>query len=124
MITRRRQLGDLAEEIANNYLNRLGQRTLVRNWTTGHLEVDIITLDAKGLHFVEVKARTLPSTADPLDHLTLAKQRNLALAASRYISQVWKGGDIEAFFDVVTVTFGGDTREVNYYPEAFFPVFF
>lgn len=124
MKTRRRQLGDLGEEIANNYLNTLGQRTLERNWTSGHLEVDIVTLDHRGLHFVEVKSRTAPCTADPLDNITYAKQRHLASAASKYLVRKWTGGEVEVFFDVVCVTFEGEDRTVAYYPEAFVPLYY
>lgn len=123
MVTVRRRLGDLAEEIANNYLNTLGHRTLARNWTVGHLEVDIITLDAVGLHFVEVKSRTVPLTADPLENITWSKQRNLASAASKFLARVWTGGEVEVFFDVVSVIFDGAKRTVAYYPKAFIPIY-
>ena len=84
MKTSRRALGDLGEDLACEYLKRAGHTVLHRNWTTGHLEIDIITRDSRGLHFVEVKSRVAPLTAEPLDNATTAKMARVAKAALRY----------------------------------------
>ena len=44
----RRELGNLGEELACEYLQRHGHTLLKRNWRSGHLEIDIITLDKDG----------------------------------------------------------------------------
>ena len=58
-------MGDLGEDLASRYLEQLGHTVLERNWRHSHLEIDLITLDAEGLHFVEVKSRTAPVSAAP-----------------------------------------------------------
>ena len=63
METARRRLGDLGEDQACSHLERLGHVVLERNWRHSHLEIDIITRDPEGLHFVEVKSRTAPVSA-------------------------------------------------------------
>jgi putative endonuclease len=36
----------------------MGHTILERNWRSGHLEIDIISFDKDGTHFVEVKTRS------------------------------------------------------------------
>lgn len=122
MKTSRRRLGDLGEDLACEYLKRAGQQILHRNWTSGHLEIDIITRDSKGLHFVEVKSRVAPLTADPLDNATGAKMAKVAKAALRYAAA--RSGNDELFFDIVTVVFHEGRTDISYYPQAYLPVYY
>lgn len=126
MKTSKRKLGDKGEEAAQEYLESLGQTVLERNWTSGHLEVDIITLDEGGLHFVEVKSRTAPISAQPQENITSLKQQRLCRAARKYVSTCAGGrfgGDVEILFDVVTVIFNEGEMEIEYYPQAFIPIY-
>lgn len=122
MATARRKLGDLGEQIACERLIALGMSVIERNWRSGHHEVDVIAADAAGLHFVEVKSRTAPVSADPLVGITASKKRSLTKAAREYLSDK-RCGDIEIFFDVMTVVFDGESVQVDYYPQAFIPVY-
>ena len=47
----RRDLGRIGEEIACDLLRKMGHRILERNYRNGHLEIDIISIDADGIHF-------------------------------------------------------------------------
>lgn len=119
-------MGRRGEDEAAEYLAGTGHTILERNWRNGRYEIDIITLAEDGLHFVEVKSRNVPSAAAPEDNITAAKRRSLVLAAERFLhSASRKGlpGDIEIFFDVITVGFAGGGRELNYYPGAFTPIY-
>ena len=120
MKTSKRKLGDLGEELACGFLNSLGQRVLERNWRTGHLEVDIIAASADGLHFVEVKSRTAPLSADPLSSVTLTKMKRMSAAALSYVRER-RMPQTEMFFDLITVVFNGGRAEINHYPQAFLP---
>jgi len=122
MKTSRRALGDLGEDLACEYLKRAGHTVLHRNWTTGHLEIDIITRDSRGLHFVEVKSRVAPLTAEPLDNATTAKMARVAKAALRYAAA--RSGMEEIFFDIVTVVFKEGRTDITYYPQAYLPVYY
>ena len=53
----RQKLGERGENVACRYLESMGHTILERNWRNGHLEIDIISVDPEGIHFVEVKAR-------------------------------------------------------------------
>ena len=93
-----------------------------RNWRSGHLEVDIITRAADGLHFVEVKSRVAPLMADPQDNVRRAKQQHIASAARRYIAAL-DAFDEEVWLDVVAVVFDGSKTEITYFPGAYTPIY-
>lgn len=118
----RKKLGDFGEEVACEKLTSLGLSVIERNWRSGHHEVDLIAVDRDGLHFVEVKSRTAPVSADPLVGITASKKRSLIKAAREYVLDR-NCGDIEIFFDVVTVVFEGESVQVEYFPQAFIPIY-
>ena len=121
MKTSRRRLGDLGEDAACEYLESAGHEILHRNLNVGHLEIDIISRDSMGLHFVEVKSRVAPLTADPKESATIKKMSRIARAALGYLAD--SGGDSEVFFDLVTVVFEGDKAEIAYYPQIYWPIY-
>ena len=70
----RRDIGRKGEDIACAFLEGLGHTILERNWRSGHLEVDIISLGQDGIHFVEVKTRRRNIQAPPQDNVDRTKQ--------------------------------------------------
>ena len=118
------QLGKRGEEEACRFLLNSGHEILDRNWRSGHLEIDIVTLDSAGVHFVEVKSRVAPVSADPLESVGWTKQGRIAAAAKAWLHSDRKKGlhDVEVFFDVVSVLFDGDDIKLDYYPQAYIPV--
>ena len=48
----RQTLGKRGEDIAFGMLRDMGHTILERNWRSGHLEIDIISFDPDGIHFV------------------------------------------------------------------------
>ena len=121
----RRELGKLGEDIACEWLKQHGHIVLERNWRSGHLEIDVITFDAEGIHFVEVKTRRLNIQAPPQDNVDRAKQANIVKAAGRYLKS-GKGtpyGCMEVMFDVVAVTFEGQEHKTEWFPQAYIPLY-
>ena len=49
------------------------------------------------------------------------KQRRISAAALKYLNET--GSDREVFFDVVSVTISGDESTVNYFPQAWIPMY-
>jgi len=121
----RQQTGREGEDIVCGYLAKLGHVILERNWRNGHLEIDIISLDAEGIHFVEVKARRKSIQAPPQDNVDRNKQRRIATAAKRYLCTKGKSlsGKYECFFDVAAVTFEGETVHMEWIPQAYIPMY-
>ena len=64
-IRHKRELGRLGEDIACDWLSAHGHTVLRRNYRSGHLEIDIVSIDKDGIHFVEVKTRRFSVQAPP-----------------------------------------------------------
>ena len=121
----RGEFGRRGEDEACMYLVSQGHTILERNWRCGHLEIDVITLAGDGIHFVEVKSRTAPVQGEPQEAVTASKQRHIAAAAGKYMSmkQKYLGRDLEVWFDVAAITYGGAQVEFRYFPAAYVPIY-
>jgi putative endonuclease len=116
--------GKRGEDEACRYLAGEGHTIVERNWRSGRCEIDIISADGRGLHFVEVKSRTAPTSADPEVNVNRAKQRHLVQAALQYLHSAGRRfPDAEVSFDIITVVFDNNTTYINYYPQAFIPIY-
>lgn len=121
----RQELGRRGEDIACRYLESLGHTILERNWRSGHLEIDIISLDTDGIHFVEVKTRKQSIQAPPQDNVDFRKQKRIVKAALSYL-HTRKGmpfGNRECMFDIVAVTFSGESAQIEWIPQAYIPLY-
>ena len=121
----RQTLGKLGEDIACDLLRSMGHVILERNWRSGHLEIDIISFNEEGIHFVEVKTRRKSIQAPPQENVGSIKQARIAKAAMRFLKTV-KGlpfGNHECLFDIVAVTFDGKEATLEWFPQAYIPVY-
>lgn len=121
----RRTLGQEGEDIACRLLEDRGHRILERNWRSGHLEIDIISRDADGIHFVEVKTRRQNIQAPPQYSVDISKQKRIVKAAQAYLRSR-KGASArseECFFDIVAITCTGNSVCTEFIEQAFMPVF-
>ena len=118
-------VGQMGEELASRFLTDLGHTILERNWRSGHLEIDIISFDAHGIHFVEVKARRENIQAPPQENVGWQKQRNIVKAAQTFLrsGRGYPFGSHECFFDIVAVTFKGDGHSIEWIPQAYIPIY-
>ena len=123
--TDRRSIGQKGEDIACRLLEDKGHRVLERNWRYGHLEIDILSVDPVGIHFVEVKARLNNIQAPPQENVDIPKQKRIAKAAQAYLRSA-KGRTLsgcEYMFDVVAVTFDGESFRTEYLEQAYIPTY-
>ena len=121
----RQDIGRAGEALACGMLRDMGHVILERNWRGGHLEIDIISYDSDGIHFVEVKSRKKSIQAPPQMNVDHTKQRNITNAARRFLRTA-KGlpySGHECHFDVVAVTFTGDDPVIEWFPQAYIPIF-
>lgn len=81
----RRGLGLEGEDMACRLLEERGHTILERNWRSGHLEIDIISYNPDGIHFVEVKTRRSNIQAPPQDNVDRRKQQRISKAANAYL---------------------------------------
>ena len=120
VISSRSALGQHAEQLAADYLERRGYAVLARNWRRPEGELDIV-LGLDGLCvFVEVRSRTGTDSGHPLETIDARKRARVLRAARMYIDE--EHPNAAAYrFDVVGVTFALDESppELVYIEDAF-----
>lgn len=123
--SKRQITGKQGEDLACKLLTEKGHTILERNYRVGHLEIDIISASADGIHFVEVKTRRESVQAPPQDSVDNAKQRRIASAAKGFLRSK-KGFPFcmgEYHFDVIAIVFNNQTAHVEYFPDAYIPIY-
>lgn len=114
------EIGELAEQLAQSHLLKIGYRILDTNYHYGHLELDIVAQDGDQLVIVEVKARNGIRYEHPSEAVTNAKIKRIVEAADGYIQEKdWQG---ETRFDIITIIFFGQNFELEHFKEAFYPM--
>lgn len=86
----KKDLGDLGEKIAENYLREKGYKILDKNFRYSKLgELDIVAQKDNDIAFVEVKTRlkTGPGGFWPEDNITYQKQKKLIKLSQVYLSK-------------------------------------
>ncbi len=114
-----KEKGNLGEEIAADFLERLGYTIVERNYEYGQVgEIDIVARDEDVLVFCEVKTRTNDRYGDPEYAVTRRKQQQVRYLAKAYLYQ--RGIDEqEVRFDVVAIRFDGSGAKIDYFKSAF-----
>lgn len=79
-----KQIGDAAENIAVNYLSKMGHEIIDRNWKTKYCEIDIVSKIDDVIYFTEVKYRRVSDQGGGLAVITTAKLRQMKFAAEYY----------------------------------------
>jgi ribonuclease HII len=74
-------IGDTAEDVACDYLVRLGHKILNRNWKTKYCEIDIVSKKGDTIYFTEVKYRKTNQHGDGLEVITRKKISQMKFAA-------------------------------------------
>lgn len=122
---KRQITGKRGEDRACEMLTGKGHTILERNFRVGHLEIDIISASADGIHFVEVKTRCESIQAPPQESVDYAKQRHIASAAKGFLRSK-KGLPFygsECHFDIVAVILKTNATQVEYFPDAYIPIY-
>lgn len=115
----KKELGEKGEQLAADFLSKLGYSILERNWRYGRLEVDIIAQNTDFLVVVEVKTRSSAYFGSPDEAVDHRKIDFLAEAAAAYQDQ--QDLDLETRFDIVSVIRNGADFEITHLLDAFRP---
>jgi putative endonuclease len=97
--------GGAAEDEAARHLERHGLAIVERNYRTRLGEIDLIAMDGEVMVFVEVRMRSSRGYGGAVESITVAKQRKIAAAASRFLQQLRRPPACR--FDVVLLQDGG-----------------
>lgn len=101
-MARSHDLGRHGEKLAESHLRRCGWRIIERNWRFHYKEIDLVARRDAVVAFVEVKARATGALGHPLETITAAKRRDLAIAARGWIALRGRAGESYRF-DAVSV---------------------
>lgn len=112
------ELGQWGEQVAADYLQAKGYTVVVRNWKSGHRDIDIVALDGETLVIVEVKTRRNRLFADPESAVDSRKISSIRQAANHYVKLYH--ADQPVRFDIVTVTgVVGSMPQIEHIEDAF-----
>lgn len=111
------ELGKRGEDLAVEYLTKLGYQILERNWRSGHKEIDIIAMKGDTLVAVEVKTRKSNTFGEPDIAVGVMKQRMLAWAADAYVR--YRNLDVEVRFDVISIIINEQGEHLEHIEDAF-----
>lgn len=106
-----KDVGDLGEEIAREYLEKKGYKILDQNYKNKIGELDIVAKDGSVFVFVEVKTKTSERFGKPEEMVNFWKQKKLLAVSKFYVLENKLEGK-EVRIDVVTVNFD-DPDEVR-----------
>lgn len=93
--------GNLAENLAADFLSQKNYKILVRNFRYQRAEVDIIAEFEDLIVVVEVKARSFNALIEPQEAVTKKKIKAILLCSDFYMKE--NGIDKEVRFDIITV---------------------
>lgn len=84
--------GNIGEDYAVTYLQKLGHTILARNVFLRWAEIDIVTKHQDTVFFIEVKFRRNHTYGEPQESVHWRKQRKIMLAGEYYAQRLRKKG--------------------------------
>ena len=87
-------IGDRAETVVAEYLQREGHEILERNWRTKFCEIDIVSRHGDTVYFTEVKYRKNANYGDGLAAITPKKLRQMKFAVELYSVRLTRGEQV------------------------------
>ncbi len=81
---KRKDVGDLGEKLARNFLKKKGYRIRETNFRCRHGELDIVAEKKDYLVFIEVRTKTGADFGSPEESVTFAKKEKLIALALTY----------------------------------------
>lgn len=96
-------MGTAYEKLAGEYLKQHGYQILQYNFSCYAGEIDIVAQHEGYLVFVEVKFRASSRMGNPLEAVTVAKQRKISKTAMYYCLSHGFSENVPCRFDVAAV---------------------
>ena len=116
------ETGRAGEDAAADFLEAHGMRVMDRNYRFGREEIDLVCFEPSGdsgtIVVVEVKARRGTGFGPPEASVDAAKQKAIMRVTEAYLIER-RLLPTPVRFDVVAVTFRGDTPHAEHFANAF-----
>ena len=110
--------GNLAEDLAADYLIKKNYKILVRNFRYQRAEIDIVTEFEDLIVVVEVKARSYDTLIEPQEAVTKKKIKAILLCSDFFMNE--NSIDKEVRFDIITVLPDASGKlQINHIEDAF-----
>lgn len=97
-----RQIGDLGEQTAINFLKKQNYKILARNYRCRYGEIDIIAVQGKTIAFIEVKTRSSIKFGKGCETVNYRKQQKIKKTALFYLNTE-RPGSYDLRFDVIDI---------------------
>jgi putative endonuclease len=118
-----KELGDLGEKLACEYLVKNGYKIIRRNYRINFGEIDIIAKkrfklfgkNDKTIHFVEVKTLSGYSNFYPEEHVDYKKQNKYKRLVEIWLSKNKFPQDYPCQVDIIAVSMNGEGQKVDYF---------
>lgn len=114
-----RERGARFEQRAAAELERAGLKTLARNYTTRHGELDLVMLHGGTIVFVEVRQRARADHGGALASITRSKRDKLIRTAQLWLAANPPHAHRTCRFDVVTFDGSDETAQGHWLRGAF-----
>ena len=111
--------GNLAEDLATDYLSRKKYKILGRNYRYQRAEIDIIAEFEGIIIIVEVKARGTDFFMDAQEAVTKGKIKSIVKCADYYLQS--NEIDKEVRFDIISIIQNKDGHTIQHIPDAYTP---
>jgi putative endonuclease len=99
----RRELGQLGEALAREYLLGAGYEIVAQNVHLRHAELDLVALDAGELVFVEVRLRSSSRFGSAAESVDARKRQRIAAAAAELLARGELPRASRIRFDVIAI---------------------
>ncbi|MBS3946151.1 MAG: YraN family protein [Melioribacter sp.] len=115
----KRKTGSEGEEIACEFISKLGYKIVERNYQFGHGEIDIIAKDGEILVFIEVKYRKNLEYGPPELAITKGKQNLVKRTATAYLWEKEIKDELSRIDVIAILKLPGQKPQINHIINAF-----
>ena len=109
------KIGRRGEEIARNYLEEKGYKTVEQNFRNRFAEIDLVMKDKKELVFVEVRAKTNERFGTPEESLNKKKLKKVKKNALAYTAMAHWRGPFRVDAVCLVLTENGEVKRLSHH---------
>lgn len=116
----KKQIGDLGEELARDYLELQGYKILNQNVSNKYGEIDLIAKMGRHVYFVEIRTRMGGAYGSAMESLDKAKQGRIRRAVQAEWTKYPAWAQCIPFLSVIAIDEKPDgTLNIEFLPDAF-----
>jgi putative endonuclease len=115
----KQKIGQLAEQLACDYLTQKGLCLIAKNYRSYRGEIDLIMKDKNTLAFIEVRYRKNNLFGGALESINWHKQQRIISAAQQYLMRFRLADKWPCRFDVVIISGNLKYPDIEWIIQAF-----